>query len=497
MATVANTIKLPDGTTPSYAAVVIELVASTTSRAAGWITASDTTILSVARPTVTAGAWTASLTPNADITPSGTVYKVTETADKVRYIHYIEVGSGGGSVFDLLVDPPATLASAALSAHIADTSGAHAASAISVSDSGGYYAGADVETVLADVGGRTVRRGIDQQLVPTGLRRARAAIAAAAAGVSDCRIAWMGDSTSVGVGGTNHSKSPAAALTRLLQGRGLPAYNDGVFGTHNTSTWDSRVTYGGSWVQSFWYTGRGFQIASLAAGTLTFTPADQFDRIRFFYATSTSSGEFTVDIGAGTIATINADTTLGFTSQTVSVAAGSYTISCGHLNTKDQVFLKGIETTLSTSPRIHVATLGRSGALAVNFTDPTSSAIGDYPFLTEYAPDLAILTLTINDSNAGTSVATYETQIEELLTHLDGVGCDVLFCVPPGSSPQPANYSSYLSVVRNAGVPVLELQDRWGVYADANAAGLMSDTLHPGSAGNADWAQAVVEALRL
>lgn len=118
MATVTNTIKLPDGSTPSYAAVVVELVASTTSRAAGWITANDTTILSVARPTVTAGAWTASLTPNADITPSGTVYKVTETADKVRYVHYIEVGSGGGSLFDLLVDAPASVESAALTSHL-------------------------------------------------------------------------------------------------------------------------------------------------------------------------------------------------------------------------------------------------------------------------------------------------------------------------------------------------------------------------------------------
>ena len=133
MATVTNTIKLPDGTAPSYAAVVIELVASTTSRAAGWITASDTTILSVARPTVTAGAWSASLTPNADITPSGTVYKVTETADKVRYIHYIEVGSGGGSVFDLLVDAPASLASAALATHMASET-AHGLGGADVSD---------------------------------------------------------------------------------------------------------------------------------------------------------------------------------------------------------------------------------------------------------------------------------------------------------------------------------------------------------------------------
>lgn len=127
MATVTNTIKLPDGTTPSYAAVVIELVASTTNRAAGWITASDTTILSAARPTVTAGAWSADLTPNANITPSGTAYKVTETADKVRYIHYIEVDSDGGSVFDLLVDAPASLASAASETYTTAAIATHAA----------------------------------------------------------------------------------------------------------------------------------------------------------------------------------------------------------------------------------------------------------------------------------------------------------------------------------------------------------------------------------
>lgn len=151
MATVTNTVKLPDGTTPSRVDVTIELVASTSGRAAGWITANDRTILSTARPTVTAGAWTADLTPNAEITPSGTVYKVTEVVDRRSYTHYIEVDSDGGSVFDLLSDAPASVASAALSAHIADSSGAHAASAISVLDSGGNFEGADVESVLAEV----------------------------------------------------------------------------------------------------------------------------------------------------------------------------------------------------------------------------------------------------------------------------------------------------------------------------------------------------------
>ncbi len=160
MATVTNTVKLPDGTTPDRVDVVIELVASTTGKAAGWITATDVTLEATMRPTVTNGAWTASLTPNADIAPSGSVYKVTEYVDKTRYTHYIEVDSDGGSLFDLLVDPPASLATAAseiyadaaVAAHTGDAADAHEASAVSVLDSAGYWAGSDVESVLGEIG---------------------------------------------------------------------------------------------------------------------------------------------------------------------------------------------------------------------------------------------------------------------------------------------------------------------------------------------------------
>lgn len=151
MATVTNTIKLPGGVTPSSAAVEIELVASTSTKAAGWVTATDVTILATYRPTVTSGAWSADLTPNADIDPSGTVYRINEYANGKRYTHYIEVGSGGGTVHDLLTDEPASVESAALTAHKNLGTGAHAASAISVADAAGVYSAANVETALAEV----------------------------------------------------------------------------------------------------------------------------------------------------------------------------------------------------------------------------------------------------------------------------------------------------------------------------------------------------------
>lgn len=108
MATVTNTIKLPDGTSPTHASVEISLVASESVNAseAGWVTATDVTILSTVRPTVTTGAWSADLTPNANIDPSGTVYLVREYVGRDRYEHYISVGSGGGTVHDLLTSGP-------------------------------------------------------------------------------------------------------------------------------------------------------------------------------------------------------------------------------------------------------------------------------------------------------------------------------------------------------------------------------------------------------
>lgn len=104
MATVTNTIELPDGSTPDGVRVEIELVSSSGVRTAGWVTASDVAILSVARPSVVDGAWSVSLPANSAISPAGTRWKVTEYVGNKRYVNLIEVGSGGGSVHDLLVD---------------------------------------------------------------------------------------------------------------------------------------------------------------------------------------------------------------------------------------------------------------------------------------------------------------------------------------------------------------------------------------------------------
>lgn len=151
MATVTNVITLPGGGAPTHAAVEIELVASTAAPAAGWISATDASIVARYRPTVTSGEWSADLTPNADIDPSGTVYRVTEYADRVKVVNYISVGAGGGTVHDLLVDAPGSLATAGSEAY---TDAAIAAlSALKAPVAAGLPAGGVAGQVVAKTSG--------------------------------------------------------------------------------------------------------------------------------------------------------------------------------------------------------------------------------------------------------------------------------------------------------------------------------------------------------
>lgn len=86
------------------------------------------------------------LTPNADISPTGTYYTVT-IGD---FSMLIEVDANGGDLQDLLADDPGVLAHTALSAHISDTVDAHDATAISFTPHGSIAA-TNVQAAIQEV----------------------------------------------------------------------------------------------------------------------------------------------------------------------------------------------------------------------------------------------------------------------------------------------------------------------------------------------------------
>jgi len=140
--TVVGRVLLPDGTVPTYATVMIELVAATSGRAIGWVPTADLGVGGRrALKCDGTGAWTADLRPNSLIVPAGSVYRLSYSAANdsnwsTSFTISVPDSAGPHRVEDILVDPPATLPTAALTAHIADTTAAHAASAISFAPTG-------------------------------------------------------------------------------------------------------------------------------------------------------------------------------------------------------------------------------------------------------------------------------------------------------------------------------------------------------------------------
>jgi hypothetical protein len=161
--TVTGAVVLPGGTVPTYATVLIELVAATSGRAIGWVPSADIGV--GGRRVLTCdgtGSWSIDLRPNALIVPAGTVYRVSYSASSdanwsTTFTVSVPDSAGPHRVEDILADPPASLPSAALSSHLADTTAAHAASAISFAPAG-TIAATDVQAAIAEVASEAVSR---------------------------------------------------------------------------------------------------------------------------------------------------------------------------------------------------------------------------------------------------------------------------------------------------------------------------------------------------
>jgi hypothetical protein len=100
VATVTNTVTKPGGDVATLATVIIELVAGV-EITSGFVSATNVEILG--RNTFSAGTdgtWSKSLTANSELTPTGTMYRVTEQAvgdAESRTVRYIVVPAGAGT----------------------------------------------------------------------------------------------------------------------------------------------------------------------------------------------------------------------------------------------------------------------------------------------------------------------------------------------------------------------------------------------------------------
>lgn len=350
-------------------------------------------------------------------------------------------------------------------------------------------------------------------LKPEYLAKWRAALGNVLAGGGRAKLACIGDSTTAGYGAGSPSYAAAYAgsypsrLIPLLTKNLVTCADNSVFGTkriNNAPTnpsynsYDARVTYGTGWAPSdFTMLGGGFHnFTGASPGTLSFTPAGQFDTIEFYYAKNTGFGDFTanVDGGAslGTVTTSAATAAQGKT--TFTVAKNTHTINVNAAG-NGRVALMAIRTFDSTASYIDLLQMATYGGTVGDIIDASApfSALNNFA---TYAPDLSIICLTINDANAGVPIPTYTSRLQSVITAAKAVGDVILMAGVPVQLDNAAAYiTACKSLALTNNTPFISLPGRWVSYASANPLLMYADTVHPSARGYSDVALFVSDVL--
>lgn len=342
------------------------------------------------------------------------------------------------------------------------------------------------------------------------LRKWRAALARARNGGAVARIACLGDSTvrgawANGTSGTNViPKSWPTYLAKAFTAAGYKGSSESWFGGGNfgvaLSTIDARITMSGGWgstsgVQSL----GGVMPKTIAAGVLAFTPSvarTSYD----IYVPRNYLGSMNMDIGG--VGTTLIDEGPAMSVFKATITGGSSTLSPLNLTwVSGQALVIGIEGK-DPSDVVSVMNMGSSGAKASDIAAVTSSPWDPVQALPIVAPDLTIISLTINDWVAGTDVTAYKASVQSLITAGLQSGDVMLLTGAPSNTAnasaaaQAAIVAAYYQLANTNGIALLDITSRFASYATSQPLGLYGDTsLHPSGVGYSDIASALASAI--
>lgn len=326
-----------------------------------------------------------------------------------------------------------------------------------------------------------------------------AAKAAVLASLGNFYIAAQGDSTtmgtgSVGGGGTTNcvALSYPSILATGLTSLGIPAYQNSKYGLSGVTDADARFTFDGAWGGGSASLGGADYRNTTTTSTLAFLPTVNVDTFNIRYVQASGYATFTINYNGGaTLATVNANGASTFKVQAVSDTLGSNSVHIQRTGTGTNAEIAGIEGYNSATSGFSVLQMGWSGSTAAQNADVTNPWSPGRALAT-IAPALLLLNLAINDEVAGTSIVAYSASLQTIITNAKAVGTDVILIVPNAINPTSATLAvqdTFTAAIYALGltnsVPVLDLRYTLGLFAGANAHGLMFDSKHPTAAGYA------------
>ncbi len=348
----------------------------------------------------------------------------------------------------------------------------------------------------ADGSGLSSAIQLASSFAPTMLPKFAAAFAKMRAGQGNARIVVLGDSTTDG----GVDVGWAHQLANMLMTSGAaPATHNANLGFNLT---DARIVKGSSWSvdNTILSAGGATWKASTNTNSMAITPNTPCDTFKLWYVKRVGGGVLSVDYDG--LGTTNIDTN-------AAAGVGSVTLSApdlGHtFNIKwvsgGQVNTIGYEAYSSNRKCVQVIKAGLGGTASQDWVD-SSQPYSWLPTVIAAAPHLTIITSGINECAGTIDLTTYRTNLDTIIAQAKTVG-DVLVLTGNPANPADGTHNqstvfqqTYRDVVRAAataaGVPLIDIFNRWIDYDTANALGYLGDTwVHPSVIGYSDIANTI------
>jgi lysophospholipase L1-like esterase len=261
-----------------------------------------------------------------------------------------------------------------------------------------------------------------------------------------------------------------------------------------------------NWIQSSNMLNGNSIRANAILDPLSFNPGVPWDTAEVWYADLNGCGTFTINVDGGAVlATISPNGAGAIKKAQITRALGNGVLNVARTGAGGQLYIAGMVTYDSTSPKVDVFNLGWSGSIVSDWTTTSTSYVSlatpPSENLKTVAPDLTVICLTINDSGFGTDVNLYKANLQTLVSAALTTGDVVMMSGVPSEastasvSTQEKYINAALEVALNNNLPFINLTQRWGSYAISNALGLYTDLQHPLAIGYADVANAVASVL--
>lgn len=338
-------------------------------------------------------------------------------------------------------------------------------------------------------------------------------------GASNAKILCIGDSTTFGTGanGTSSGNWQPTTYPTQLSGKftsaGINSHaNAWMGGGRNTADqWprDARITDGSSWTADTSFDTRCFGGYTAKATTNTnafsFLPTVNVDTFIVYYLQVTSGPRsFNLDINGGAATTVNVVNAANqLATQNITATLGSNTCNATWVSGATGTYVAGMEAYNSNKKWVSVINAGYRGSNTGDWCDATSPfSAGKAATYATVAPDLTIISMAINDWVDGTSLATYQTNLQTLINLAMGVGSVLLVTSNPSdpslgvSLATQATYTNVeLALAASNNIPIVDIFNQWGSYAASNANGWNFDGLHPNGTGYGVIAQQIFNAI--